>query len=562
MASGQCPKALLRPPHDLLPMTNAAFVSIDQNSHSLWDTLPKLAALDRHQWSGVHYVEDVDVAFTRRGAAVGDNSLALVRERVYRGGAMDWGAALFYTDFLGKLPLDLQQLEPYTGWSSAALARRLGRTVDELYDEYSPSDNWQLVGSSYAGDQRYHRVIGDLGVRETAPFVRELLVRARHNLDFTFPEPHSRARIAVWFDRENSLTEELMRRHQAEPLAELYRHWLRAHLPPGSRVAVTSDLFGLSPENAAHQFLGLVLDHYAQVAELYNQSITETGVGLNHLDTNKGELPFFVIMRRNGHLVRTVATLDGSRIVAGDASWDLRKTGARLPLGQMRSDGVLALVGKAILLVVQVRLKPGGGALALPHHGSPYMPAAHAFESKMRASGMLPWDVLPVYRIRFRFIEHWRSCTTTIRLPEYLCEAFGTAELPADRLAEALPDVVAKARAALDAAQTTSGRERLLETAHPEAYERRRTLEQRRRELARTPQGRREASGLWKQVKVLDRELLQRYVDTIVRHVRVAELDYYDSRGALLPWAVALGGEAFYGSLLDGAEINPEHPPG
>ncbi len=52
----------------------------------------------------------VDVAFTEVGAAAGGSGagLRLERERHYRGGEADWGAGLFYHQFLGRLPVRLQ----------------------------------------------------------------------------------------------------------------------------------------------------------------------------------------------------------------------------------------------------------------------------------------------------------------------------------------------------------------------------------------------------------------------------------------------------------------------
>ena len=57
------------------------FISIDQNSKVLWDTVPKLAALARQVWRGLHCVEDVDVAFTRPGPTRAETALPLAPER-------------------------------------------------------------------------------------------------------------------------------------------------------------------------------------------------------------------------------------------------------------------------------------------------------------------------------------------------------------------------------------------------------------------------------------------------------------------------------------------------
>ena len=77
-------------------------ISIDQNCASFWDTIPKLDALRRKGIDVSHYVEDVDIAFAARGAEVDQPDLRLAMENVYPGGGQDWGAGLFYSDFLGR----------------------------------------------------------------------------------------------------------------------------------------------------------------------------------------------------------------------------------------------------------------------------------------------------------------------------------------------------------------------------------------------------------------------------------------------------------------------------
>ena len=94
--------------------------SIDQNSHSLWDALPKVQALAAAGHAVTHFIEDIDVAFTSMGAEVDASPLRLVRERFHRSGGADWGAALFYSEFLGRQAVEVRQWEPYTGQKTAA----------------------------------------------------------------------------------------------------------------------------------------------------------------------------------------------------------------------------------------------------------------------------------------------------------------------------------------------------------------------------------------------------------------------------------------------------------
>jgi len=538
---------------------HATFFSIDQNSHSLWDTLPKLAALVRQGWSGTHFVEDVDVAFTQRGALLGDERLSLVRERVYRGGGLDWGAALFYTDFLGRLPLDVRRLEPYTGWTTAALSRRLNRSVDELYDRHSPSDNWQLVGASYVGDARHHRVIGDLRVAEIAPFLLEVVEHARRNVEESFPEESARRRTATWFERESALVRKLLAECADGFLVDLYRRWLRAHVPEGVGIAVTSDLLSLGRADAPHhELFAAFLSDYERLAALYNEAIADTDVGLSPLDQRQGELPFFVVLRREGRLVRASAALRAGRLTAGDLSWPLPGRAGRLPLAGMREAGVVCVAGKALLLVLHARFNPGGAVLVLPHMGSLYMPAAHAFERKLREAGLLQRETFPLHRVKFDFIDRWRGCRTIVRLPEYLHRAFGGAEMQAAEFAEEAPRRVAEAGRRLETMRTAAGRQRQRGELFGAELERRQALEARRRELARAPATRPQAGRIWDEVKELDRDLLSREVEWLVQELRVADLEYWNSRGALAPWSVALGGEALYERVLSEAQVYPE----
>ena len=117
--------------------------SIDQNSNSLWDTLPKLQVMERSARVVVHFVEDLDVAFTSLGAGVDDRAtseppgLRIARERFYPSGGQDWGATLFYSDFLGRLPVEPRTWEPQLGMKISAAARQLGRDLEDLYAEYS-----------------------------------------------------------------------------------------------------------------------------------------------------------------------------------------------------------------------------------------------------------------------------------------------------------------------------------------------------------------------------------------------------------------------------------------
>lgn len=536
------------------------FISIDQNCHSLWDAVPKLDALCRQGYSGVHCIEDVDVAFTLRGGAAlpPDGPPSLACERFYRGGASDWGAALFYTDFLGRNPLDVRDMGPFTGWSTAALSRRLNCSVDELYAEFSASDNLQLVGPSYVADSQYHRTIADVRIDEVADPVRSLLDHARDDCLQRFPEPAARKRASEWFAAEASRVETWL--SQCDSLPELYRCWMRHHLPD-TAVKRASEVFGLSGRTGAPgSVLGEFLRNYERTAELYNRAIQETDSAQYPLNIDAGELPFAVILERKGRWLRGNLSLSGGQLCAEEDAWDL-EAGGSLPVSRMAGSGVRALVGKALVLVLEARLGPDAGALALPRHGSQYMPTARRFEALLTSAMSPRPSVQPVWRVSTNFPQQLRGCRTRIRLPEYLSSAFGATELRADEVAERFCDVRNQALRQLEQARDDEGRQALLREWAPEWTERRDALNARRRELGRNPETRSQASELWDEVKELDTRILRVLAERVVETLHVSRIDFWDSRGALLPWAVALGGEKLYNQIVSQTKITAEAMP-
>lgn len=535
--------------------------SIDQNCHSLWDTLPKLHALAAHGHCVTHFIEDIDVAFTAMGASVDDAVLHLARERFHRSGGQDWGAALFYSDFLGKLPVEIRRWEPLTGLQTKTLAKQLGRSVDELYDEFSPGDTWQLIGSSYIGDRDHHRVIGDLAVREIRDFLLDLVERAKANMLRSFPRRDSQERLHGWFSEEQARLSRLLERHAGDGLVDLYRSWLGEHLGAGQvTLGLTSSLFACGADAARTALLDAFAADYERGARLYNEALAETDADLRPLDAARGELPFFAIQDFEGHLVRTAAFLRGDAVQFGRQAFRLAE-GRRLPVGEMAEAGIRCLAGKAVLLVTQARLGPHGAPLALPYRGSLYMPTAHRLAAKLAEAGLLPGGLKPLVRVRFRLLDHLRALDTPICLPDHLADCFGQREVPARELGENWAGIAAQAAKSLASLRDDASRRRWQAERFPELAGRIAELEARRRAMSQgscTPE---QMSAIWKEIKSLQGELLDRTLRGIARDWQLRELDYWDSRGALLPWSIALGGRDFYARLVAEAAVYEEPVP-
>jgi hypothetical protein len=535
--------------------------SIDQNSHSLWDALPKLHALLRKGAAVTHFIEDVDAAFTALGAGLDAGPLSLVRERFHRSGGADWGAALFYTEFLGRQPVEIRNWEPLVGMKTNVLAGKLGRSVDDLYDEFSPGDNWQLIGSSFVGDREHHRVVGDLTLAETAPFVRELLGKARQDTLRSFPARASRERANAWFDRETALVERLLGELSGGRLVDLYERWMREHLShegQSVRLDLTSRLFACDRADAPGlRLVRPFVADYAAAAGMYNDAITETNMPLRPLDTRAGELPLFAMMVRDGHFVRTGVFLAGGAVEIDGRPFKPGKDGVPAP-ADLVAAGVRCLAGKAMLLVSQVRTGPAGDALAVPHRGSAYMPAAHALARKLAAAGMIDGPPRPIVRVRLRLLDRLRELDTPIRLPAWLAEAVGEEEVPARRLGQAWQDLAIQARRRLDSFRDDEARRQWQQREMPDLHAEIAALNTRRRELAAKDPKDPELREIWKTVSGLQTTILDRTVRRIDADSRLADLDYYDTRGAALPWCVALGGESFYNEVVGRAEVYEE----
>ena len=533
--------------------------SIDQNCHSLWDTLPKLHALAAKGHRVTHFIEDVDVAFTAMGASVDDTVLHLARERFHRSGGQDWGAALFYSEFLGKLAVEVRHWEPLTGLQTKTLARQLDRSVDDLYDAFSPGDTWQLIGSSYVGDRDHHRVIGDLTVREVRDFLLDLLRRAEADVLHAFPAREAQERLRQWFRSEEERVARLLARHAADRLVDLYRSWLAEHLGTDLvTLELSSSLFACRPGSPSVALLDAFVTDYERGARLYNEALAETDSDLRPLEAARGELPFFAIQEHQGHLVRTAAYLRGGEVSLGRQAFPLAD--GRLPVAAMAEAGISALAGKAIVLVIQARVGPDAEPLALPHRGSLYMPSAHRLTEKLQAAGLLPGQLQPIVRVRFRLLDRMGSLDTPIRLPDHLAAAFGKAELAAKEFAQRWPELVAEAAARLQRLRDPAQRPKVQEELFPDLTARIAELEARRRQMAQSSCTPEQMSAIWKEIKGLQLQLLEGTLHRIATDWQVAELGYWDSRGALLPWSIALGGREFYDRLIAEAEISEEKP--
>lgn len=523
------------------------FISIDQNSNPLWDVVPKLQALAQNGHHGIHCIEDVDVAFTRRGADADDHTMQIAPERFYRGGVTDWGATLFYSDFLGRTPADPRQLEQLVGLSLKSLGKRLDTDVDGIYERFGDSDNHQLVGPSYLQDRNRHRTIGDLTIAEITPHLNTMLNHAENDILTRFPSVNAKSRTAEWFAKQRAFiqhTSEQLGQHA--PLTALYNQWLRIFIPNKNvQTDLTSRLFEPRPENANLAIFDTCIRNHHDFCDAYNAAIDATGEHLTKLKPERGDLPFFAVWNVDNRTFRTECRLDGNRLVTPIATTTIDQNPTR-NLARLREHGLRALVGKALVLVLQVRMKPQGAPLALPENGSLYMPTAHRLECELRKRGLLKTELHPVLRVKLGFLDRLAHSGETLTLPEWMQRRTGHSEMTAKKFAEYWRDGQRQAREELEKASHEQGRNTLENILFPNLSKLIEELENKRRQMAQNPETRHRASELWEQIKPLETERMQQFCLRMMDNIHMTNLEYWNSRGATLPWAIAAGGQKWY----------------
>jgi hypothetical protein len=298
-------------------------------------------------------------------------------------------------------------------------------------------------------------MIADLTVAETREFLRQLADKARADMLQRFPDPAARRRIEEWSAAETARLQRLLADHAAGKLVDLYRAWMGQLLGGTVELDTASSLAALAPQAPGVALLETFCTNYAAAAALYNQAVWGADIGVNPLDADRGELPFFAGLDYEGHLVRTeVFYRDGALHVADEA---FALAGGRVPLEALRAAGVVGLSGKAVMLAIQARWGPAGAELALPHRGSVYMPAAQQLVGLLRREGVLTGEVRPLVRVRFCLLDRIRSLDTVIHLPDHLAGCFGAAEVPARRLGERWADLAREARERLERFKTDEG---------------------------------------------------------------------------------------------------------
>jgi hypothetical protein len=262
-------------------------------------------------------------------------------------------------------------------------------------------------------------------------------------------------------------------------------------------------------------------------------------------------------MQYQGRLVRSGAFVRGDTLAVGEVEMPLSPQRS-MPLEAMGRHGIYALAGKAILLVLQVRTGRHATGLALPYRGSMYMPAAYCFERLLKQHKLLAAPPQPVFRVRLHLLDRIKSLDVVIGLPEHLRGYFGKTEIAARELAENYQAIARQAATRLARFRSEEGRQSWQREAYADVLAEIEQLDHRRRELSQADAKAPELRQIWKDIKLRKQEMLAGLVHQISCDWQASNIDYWDSRGAIMPWCVAMGGQQFYNDVLAGAEVYAE----
>ena len=120
--------------------------------------------------------------------------------------------------------------------------------------------------------------------------------------------------------------------------------------------------------------------------------------------------------------------------------------------------------------------------------------------------------------------------------------------------------IAAEAGDRLERFKDTDRRNQWLSEKFPKQVRTIQELNQQKRQLARSDPKSPQVREIWKRIRTIENELLAATLHQIAMDYQTAHIDFYDSRGAILPWCIALGGESFYNEVIAKARITEEPP--
>lgn len=368
-------------------------VSGDQSI--LWDALLKLKLLTDMGYSVEHAIHTGDL-FSR--PPKGSSKPEVTRESCLLNGNVNrWTACLEAAPFLGRMALSLDCLRDDYSLDLEAVLRgqsKKGMDAEQLLVRLTRGD-W--VGLSHPNEKL---VAHGMEMKEILPAYQKLRKPLRRNALESLGQAGAEALDSIFqlTDYPTATWPEATETH----LTQLLDRYNVSHV----NVTNSVKMFGLG----GRSLMPLFVTYYDQAREAYNASVNSSGGCLKQLA--EGELPYYAVVRCE----------DGS-VVRHDLSCQPGDTVVQVYENVSRHGEVIAILGKALLLLLDLRMKC---SLVLPEKGSPYSEQSYRFMELFAEATGRKFDLNPVYRLRMNALDALGNVPEKIKLPEYLRDSFGT----------------------------------------------------------------------------------------------------------------------------------------
>ncbi len=473
------------------------YLSFDQNCSPLWDTLPRMDVMKNKKIPYFQLFHDSDIFSYDYKISYNTSKVGQLYSK--SSNAFPYSPVLSYFQFFGKyLPIDSTIFKTYMQESIIAFTDRNKLSKKKLAIRLTEIDKYAILanfGSTKVGYKLSKEFYKDT--------LDELLDFAYKDLiNWCIYKPFKNdLEILIKGDKETYTSLD------TSNLNQLYNSWLPA-LKCGGEVNSGTDFFHLkTSKEKNYTFFISFVEEYHTFAYLYNTSIDETSSYMKKLDINCGELPFYAIAKRNHGFKRINKLLYiNGKLIIDEVEFLIRPLNWEELSAKLIKIGIIAIIGKAVALHLQVRNIDSGFTFITSKGGSPYRKLVKHYSNLLKKEGLYN-GLKNSLEIEFNTIEQLKYLKNKIKLPVRLRNLSGYETMAGRDYSEFIKEQITLGNKGLEALKNST-----------------------------------ETSDL----KKLQKMELYWYL---------SNLKYWDNRGAIRYWTTAVGGNDFYKLVIKNSRI-------